>query len=154
MNAVPPWFQQYWWLMIPVRNNRIEDSEVASGRRTDRNTEFGYDRRADRRYPIAADIEYRVATRGKLPETGEGRTVNVSSGGVLFESPRSVPPGTQIELLLAWPVLLDNATGLRLSIVGRTVWAKGNQTAVRILRYDFRIRGTRKKTSAGNAPAR
>jgi PilZ domain-containing protein len=127
-----------------LTNNEIEDSVPVSRRTARSNLYQGEDRRADRRYPIVVEVEYRLAKSGKILQKGQGRTLNVSSGGILFESASVVPPGMEIEVSLEWPAMLDNVTALRLSIVGRTVWARDNQTALRILRYDFRIRGNKK----------
>ena len=77
------------------------------------------DRREDRRYPIELEMRYKVVTRSRAPLTGVGRTMNISSGGVLFGGDQSVPAGAFVELSLNWPILLQNTCPLTLVIIGR-----------------------------------
>src|SRR5690349_24728354 len=89
------------------------------------------DRRAARRYPINADLRFRVLRRGRVLESGEGRTVDLSSGGVLFRADQALPPGVAIELEVSWPAG-DFAPGaITLAIAGRTVRWSRDCTAVR-----------------------
>ena len=97
------------------------------------------DRRSWPRYPFEAALEYRLI-RGRKVSTGRGKTVNVSSRGVLFQSDKPLAAGAQIELAIAWPALLNDAAGLTLHVTGRTVRSQENCAAVRILRYEFRTR--------------
>ncbi|HEV3199775.1 MAG TPA: hypothetical protein VGZ73_17850 [Bryobacteraceae bacterium] len=100
-------------------------------------------RRVDRRYPIDAELEYKLIYERNVFETGQGKTINVSSSGILFESERALPPGMEIELSIAWPARLGDAVRLKLCVSGRTVRAQGKCTAVLIQRHIFRTRGTR-----------
>jgi hypothetical protein len=100
-------------------------------------------RRVDRRYPIDAELEYKLIHDRNVFETGRGKTINVSSSGILFESERALPPGMQIELSIAWPARLADAVALKLCVSGRTVRAQDNCTAVQIQRHTFRTRVTR-----------
>jgi hypothetical protein len=97
-------------------------------------------RRVDRRYPIDAELEYKLIHGRNVFQTGEGRTINVSSSGILFESRRALPPGMEIELSIAWPARLGDAVALKLCVCGRTVRAQDNCTAVQIQRHTFRTR--------------
>ena len=36
------------------------------------------------RYPIELDLQYRLIVKGRVQHLGQGRTLNISSGGVLF----------------------------------------------------------------------
>ena len=65
------------------------------------------DQRLNRRYPISLEIEYKVLRKGRVERLGLGRTLNVSSGGVLFEAADDLPAGSSIELLMKWPFLLE-----------------------------------------------
>lgn len=93
-----------------------------------------------RRFPICVDLQYWLLTEDKIVKTGFGRTVNLSSSGVLFEADEPLPPGMAINLSLVWPVRLDNRVGLKLKIVGRTVRKEYNCTAVQIFHHAFRTR--------------
>ncbi|HEY1338472.1 MAG TPA: hypothetical protein VGF59_13235 [Bryobacteraceae bacterium] len=97
------------------------------------------DRRVARRYPIQADLRYKVLRRGRVLESGEGCTVDLSSGGVLFHADRALPPGVAIELEVNWPAAASAPLAITLSIAGRTVRWSRNCTAVRIRRYAFRV---------------
>lgn len=93
-----------------------------------------------RRFPICVDLQYWLLDEGRIVKTGFGRTVNLSSSGVLFEADEALPSGRAINLALAWPVRLDNKVGLKLRIIGRTVRKEYNCTAVQILHHAFRTR--------------
>ncbi|MGO9255652.1 MAG: PilZ domain-containing protein [Bryobacteraceae bacterium] len=110
------------------------DSESALG------TAPTHDRRVNIRYPLALGLKY-VLTRGRRAAQGQGFTVNLSRGGVLFESPDPLPVGLRVELRIAWPVSLNGLKGLNLWAQGRTVRTEGQCTAVQILHYEFRVRG-------------
>src|SRR5271157_5591151 len=48
---------------------------------------WGFDRRGAVRFPIGQDVRYKVLTRNTV-EVGFGKTVNMSSRGVLFTTER------------------------------------------------------------------
>ena len=98
------------------------------------------DRRSDRRYPISVELVFRVRRGGRVVQSGTGRTVDLSSRGVLFESEGERPPAGRIELTIAWPVLLNQEVGLNLCVTGHTVRVEGNRTAIAVARYVFRVR--------------
>ena len=83
-------------------------------------------------------MAFRIVRRRQVLEAGSGRTVNMSAGGVLFQSTHVLPVGDDVELSIAWPAQLDNKIRLQLCIIGRTVWSGNNFTAVQIQRYEFR----------------
>jgi hypothetical protein len=97
-------------------------------------------RRADRRYPVDAELHYEFRRQGVVRK-GLGRTVNTSSSGILFEAAHALPAGTEIELRIAWPARFQNVSGLKLFVVGRIVRTHGLSTAVRILKFEFRAQG-------------
>lgn len=106
------------------------------------------DRRSDRRYEIAAELEYRVISGERVVQTGNGRTVNFSRTGILFEAEQPLPVGTEVEVSVAWPVRLDNAVAINLYISGQVARSISGHNAIRILDHEFRIRG-RQRTAAG-----
>jgi hypothetical protein len=98
-----------------------------------------------RRFPINAPVKYQIkGGAGDQVETGSGQTVNVSSRGVLFESNNPLKPGTQVELTIAWPLLLGTSTGLTLWLAGKVIRVEQNRSAVAIVRYEFRTRAVPK----------
>jgi hypothetical protein len=99
------------------------------------------ERRTHTRYPLASEVRYALTDGGYLVEKGIGRTVNISSTGILLEALHALPVDSDIELLMAWPALLNNETALTLHATGCTVRVQGQFTAVRVQSYEFRIRG-------------
>lgn len=98
------------------------------------------DRRSDARYPIATDVSYEWKLKGKHLVSGRGRSVNMSSGGILLATEAPVPPGAEIALEISWPAKLDDSVPLNLHVVGRTVRVIGNHTAVAFRWHEFRTR--------------
>lgn len=99
------------------------------------------DRRSNHRYPVNVAVEYKVVLRNRMVRSGVGRTVNMSSGGILLDSASCLPSGLRIELSMAWPALLNDVAALKLNVVGKTIRTQGNLTALIIRRYEFRTRG-------------
>ena len=111
------------------------------------------DRRDDRRYPIELEMRYKVVARNRAQLHGTGRTMNMSSGGVLFDGDQSLPAGTFVELSINWPVLLQEARRpLTLMILGRVVRCDGNAIAVKMNRYEFMTRPVRKQDDLMTGP--
>jgi len=96
------------------------------------------DRRSDRRYDIALDLRWKVIRRRRVLDAGTGTTLDLSSGGILFETDRQLPQGLNVELSISWPVLLHNVAPLQLVVTGRIVRASGRRTAVRMMQHEFR----------------
>jgi hypothetical protein len=71
-------------------------------------------------------------------DTGTGTTLDLSSGGILFETDRQLPTGLNVELSISWPVLLHNVAPLQLVVTGRIVRTVGRRTAVRMMQHEFR----------------
>jgi len=89
------------------------------------------------RFPIEAEVSFVFLKGSAAVGAGQGRTIDLSSSGVLFRPARPVPSGMNIELSIAWPAKIDGA-GLQLWIFGRTIREQDDCTAVRILQYEFR----------------
>lgn len=111
------------------------------------------DRRLGHRFPIEAELCYLLLNGKTIVAAGHGRTVNVSSSGVLFQSMHAVRPGEQIELSIAWPARIDGVVRMQLRASGRTVREQDNCTGVRILHYEFRTGGIRESNVRQSATA-
>jgi len=98
--------------------------------------------RSHQRYPIKLDVEYRVVKKGRV-EQGFGRTLNISSGGVFFETKNALPANGPIELLLNWPFLLEGVCPLKLVMQGRIVRSDGKGIAIKFKHHEFRTAGAR-----------
>jgi PilZ domain len=99
------------------------------------------DRRLTRRYPIATELEYRIIGREGLACSGAGQTINLSTGGVLFQSEQALTLGMRIELTIAWPARLNDAVDLNLCVSGRVARTDGKSHVVRIREHEFCVRG-------------
>lgn len=94
-------------------------------------------RRQYQRYPVIAAIEYRLPNG----DAHRGKTVNLSSRGVLFEVETTLSAGKEIELSIGWPVKLDEEIALTLWALGRVVRIEGDRVAAQLLKHEFRTRG-------------
>ncbi len=96
------------------------------------------DRRSDRRYDLSLELRWKLIRRRRVLDAGVGTTLDLSSGGVLFQSERQLPAGAHVELAISWPVLLHNVAPLQLVISGRIVRAAGQKAAIRTIQHEFR----------------
>jgi hypothetical protein len=99
------------------------------------------DRRAAYRYPVEADLEYRVMHRGKLVASGHGRTINISNSGILFESSGTLIARFRIELSISWPARLKNGAPVTMHVIGRSVRTQNHLTAIEIIHHKFKSAG-------------
>lgn len=99
------------------------------------------DRRSAVRFPIEQDVRYRVFNRNTI-EVGAGKTINMSSNGVLFTTERALAPGERLEVAVNWPAQLDNKCPLKLVTIGRVVRSESACAAIAIERYEFRTQGS------------
>lgn len=99
------------------------------------------DRRRDARYSITLEVRWKLIRRRKVLDQGLGHTVDLSSGGILIETERVLPPGLDMELSIAWPVMLHNVAPLQLVASGRIVRSNGRKTAIRMTQHEFRTAG-------------
>jgi hypothetical protein len=114
------------------------------------------ERRASKRFPIEQDLSYRVLDhRAAVPESGTGKTVDISSKGVRFGPEQRLRPGKRVELSVNWPAILEGGCPLKFVAVGRVVRAEDNQAAVQIEQHEFRTRRTKElPSSATEKPSR
>jgi len=108
------------------------------------------DRRHSDRFPIEREVRFRVLNKRGGEETGEGKTLNISSSGVLFTSEQLLLPGRRLELAINWPVQLNNTVALKLVARGRVVRYEEGRAAIEIQQYEFR---TQSATAAKGAAA-
>jgi hypothetical protein len=65
------------------------------------------ERRASARFPIRCELQLKTSNKRFAILTGTGRTVNISSSGLLFQSNSNLPLGSWLELSIEWPVRLN-----------------------------------------------
>jgi len=128
---------------------RLTQSENEKGVRMD-STAFwgkpggdriGGDRREDRRYQLQLECKWKLIRRRKVLDTGTGHTIDVSSGGLLFDAGRHLPEGLNVELSIAWPVLLHNVAPMQLVASGKIVRSSGRRVAIQTVAHEFRTSG-------------
>ena len=102
------------------------------------------DRRSSERMAIEQPVQYRVLSKKEAGGEAQGKTLNISSSGVLFTTDQVLLPGRRMELAIDWPAQLDNKCALRLVARGRVVRFEGGRAAVEILQHEFRTRAIRK----------
>ena len=83
------------------------------------------ERRVKERYPLDLTVRFRCSS-AEAQFSGEGLSINISSGGVLvrYRQPASeydIGVGTLVEMRIEWPSLLDGKVPLQLCSVGRVV---------------------------------
>jgi hypothetical protein len=89
------------------------------------------DRRSAVRFPIEQEVRYKVFNRNTI-EVGSGRTINMSSNGVLFTTERALAAGERLEVAVNWPAQLDHKCPLKLVTTGRVVRSDGDRAAIAI----------------------
>ena len=98
------------------------------------------ERRAGSRYPVSLELSYR-GLNGKSKLTGRGKTINISSSGILFATEQPLLLNADVELMLRWPVLLNNEVPLQLKVSGKVMRTDGSRAAIEISQYEFRVSG-------------
>ena len=102
------------------------------------------DRRRSDRFPIQEHMRYRTIERkGSSAIQGRGRTVDMSSRGVLFTTEGSLAPGKLLEVAVNWPAQLNGGCALQLVAVGHVVRVDSGCAAICIEHYEFRTRAGR-----------
>lgn len=95
---------------------------------------------------IQQDVRYRILNKKDGDVEAEGKTLNMSSSGVLFTTGHMMLPGRRVELSIDWPAQLDNKCPLKLVARGRVVRFENGTAAIEILQHEFR---TRRAKTAG-----
>jgi c-di-GMP-binding flagellar brake protein YcgR len=96
------------------------------------------DRRVAARFPIEREIRYKLLIHKDSNEEGTGKSINISSGGILFTTDCHLQPGIGIEVTISWPVLMDAEVSMRLVTRGQVVRSADGRVAMKIYRYEFR----------------
>ena len=115
---------------MPSESRNIDGEQLIAG-----------DRRQDRRYALHLECRWKLIRRRRVLETGVGNTMDMSSGGMLFDAGRHLPEGLNVELSISWPVLLHSVAPLQLVVSGRIVRARGRMIAIRTVQHEFRTIG-------------
>jgi len=114
---------------------------MARPEEVNQNEGIGGERRFDRRYQLQLEVRWKLIRRRKIQDAGAGRTIDLSSGGILFDASRPLPVGLNVELSISWPVLLHNVAPMQLVASGRIVRCNGTHVAVHVTQHEFRTTG-------------
>jgi len=96
------------------------------------------ERRRSSRFPIERQVRYKTLNQRAEILAGNGRTLNISSSGVLFTSDHDLPVGTRLEVSISWPAQLNEKCLLNLVARGRVIRHSKGQLALQIQQYEFR----------------
>jgi hypothetical protein len=96
------------------------------------------ERRRSSRFPIERDVRYKTLNQRADVLAGNGKTLNISSSGVLFTSDHDLPVGTRLEVSISWPAQLNDRCLLNLVARGRVTRHSKGQLALQIQQYEFR----------------
>jgi hypothetical protein len=105
------------------------------------------ERRNSDRFPIEREVRYKVLSKRTGQEEGTGKTINISSNGVLFTTDQILLPGKRLELSISWPAQLDNKCQLKLVARGRVARLEQGRAAIEIQQYEFRTQGVKSLTA-------
>ncbi len=96
------------------------------------------DRRGADRFPIEREVRFKILNRKYPDEAGIGKTINMSSNGVLFTTDQYLLPGRRLEVSISWPAQLNSRVNLKLVARGRVVRCEEGRAAIEIHQYEFR----------------
>jgi hypothetical protein len=101
------------------------------------------ERRSKKRFHIEQEVRYKMLYGQRIAETGVGKTVNISSGGLWITTENVLTAGMPVELSMSWPALLHDSCPMKLMIYGCVIRSSEKGAAVSIERYEFRTQGSR-----------
>jgi hypothetical protein len=101
---------------------------------------LSFERRSKARFPLRLGVQYRSLSGGPAL-IGVGRTVNMSSCGLLIESEEAnVRTGSKLQLNVDWPFRLHGTTPLQLIVSCHVTRSDPEEFAVRLEQYLFRTK--------------
>jgi hypothetical protein len=86
-------------------------------------------------------LRWKLIRRRREIDAGTGRTIDMSSGGILFETGCDLPAGLNVEIHIAWPMLLHEVAPMQLVVTGRIVRSDRGWAAIRTMSHEFRTVG-------------
>jgi hypothetical protein len=99
------------------------------------------DRRVKARFPFHRQMLYKIMKRtGGVVRSGNGHTLDISSGGVAFAVDHEIPRDTYVELSISWPVLLNNNCPMQLIVYGCVLRCGPGRSVCSVEKYEFRTK--------------
>jgi hypothetical protein len=96
------------------------------------------ERRTKLRFAVNRQLRYKLLDHEKIVATGEGETVDMSSGGIAFRTNADLTAGNYIELSISWPALLDDSCPMHLVVYGKVVRRSDGLVASTVEKWEFR----------------
>ncbi len=116
----------------------MSESTLTLGRQIETPEVTTTERRRSSRFPIERELRYKTLNQRAEILAGSGKTLNISSSGVLFTSDHDLPVGTRLEVSISWPAQLNEKCLLNLVARGRVTRHNKGQLALQIQQYEFR----------------
>jgi hypothetical protein len=116
----------------------VSEHTLTLGRRLETPDVNTTERRKSSRFPIERELRYKTLNQRSEILAGNGKTLNISSSGVLFTSDHDLPVGTRLEVSISWPAQLNEKCLLNLVARGRITRHLKGQLALQIQQYEFR----------------
>jgi len=116
----------------------VSENILLLGRQLDTADMAMNERRRSSRFPIEREVRYKTLNQRTEILSGSGKTLNISSSGVLFTSDHDLPVGTRLEVSISWPAQLNEKCLLNLVARGRITRHHQGQLALQIQQYEFR----------------
>ena len=116
----------------------MPENSLTHGKRPENPDAGASERRRSSRFPIEREVRYKTLNQRSETFAGSGKTLNISSSGVLFTSDHDLPVGTRLEVSISWPAQLNEKCLLNLVARGRVTRHLKGQLALQIQQYEFR----------------
>ena len=116
----------------------MTENMLTLGKRPEAPEVSNSERRRSSRFPIERELRYKTLNQRAEILAGNGKTLNISSSGVLFTSDQELPVGTRLEVSISWPAQLNERCLLNLVARGRITRHLKGQLALQIQQYEFR----------------
>ncbi|MGA2715185.1 MAG: response regulator [Bryobacteraceae bacterium] len=137
-------FVCYEDLNDPMKLRRAVAGALKSGDDNGATKDGEAERRTNARFPCRLAVSYQALEHPFLSGVATSETLNISSKGLLFSTEEALQPGQLLQVSVDWPARLENQVPLKLVAEGRIVRNLNGQAAMRIDKYEFRTRRTKK----------
>jgi c-di-GMP-binding flagellar brake protein YcgR len=114
---------------------------------------MGNERRDKSRYPLELNARYQtLGTSASV--SGVGKTVNISSGGMLVACRSNLAEGVRLRVTIEWPSLLNGDIPLQLITIGTVVRREELGLVISFESYQFRTMGRARQSNVTTMPER
>jgi hypothetical protein len=96
------------------------------------------EKRANKRFCLEREVDYRVLVGQHVRDAGGGKTINMSSSGVCFTSENTLAIGVSVELSIIWTAQLSPSCPMKLMVHGSVIRSSAGRAVLAIERYEFR----------------